>query len=518
MPQEMGIFLNQLRLHCLNNQLIEVAMIRKIGLGVLLLYSVVSTASPVTPAYVPGGSVSPISLYNAMSPLPQLKGPGWWYFVGLLHDQQYARHSLQLTLFRVNFGATMYGIGAIGFTFRDSHGNTDYLWNMYPDVYAMINYPFGPLMSTPAAQSDFKLQIQADPNPLSNGFSYQFSHDPTDNLMVGQIGAQYHFTAQSVAEIGVAQNNPQYVQYQLQMTLQDQRGLLPEGYSGFVGTPFSQDPSLLKTWEMAMPNMRAVQWTMSITPMGKITPASPVQKTMTFNAQVNSSDHVWLDRQIENKGASADYLNQMVQQKIEGDPTMHVQANNMKQMYYGTWMAFCLDKKPFQNLCGDATAFWQHDVTTVQMDSDQNATSGFMNLFTPDSNAKEFPTKVGSTLTEVLTVSGAQKDLPYRIQNDANGLVQSPITKNIYDKTVTVTIRKNTLFSAILDQLSGSISHDQKYVLKFDALSGKTENVTFSNNYGYYEGAATVSLCTADKKSCQPVGTGFMEQMGYSAK
>lgn len=499
-------------------KIVGVVMMRNIGLGVLLLYSVVSTASTVAPAYAPGGSVSPISLYDAMSPLPQLKGPGWWYFVGLLHDQQNSPHSLQLTLIRDNFGATMYGIGAIGFTFHDSHGNTAYLWNMYPNVYAMVNYPIGPLTSTPASQPDFKLQIQAGQSQFSPGFSYQFSHDPTDNLMVGQIGAKYHFTAQSVAEVGVAQNTPQYVQYQLQMTLQDQRGLVPEGYNGFVGTAFSTNPSLTETWEMAMPNMHVVQWTMTITPMGKITPASPVQQVMTFTGQTNSSDHMWLDRQVENQGASVDDLNDVLQQKIEGHQAVHVQGSNMKQMYHGTWMAFCLDKKPFKNVCGDATAFWQHDVTTSQMDSDQNATGGFMNLFTPDSNAKGFPIKVGSALTEELTVSGAQKDLPYHVQNDASGLVQSPITKNIYDKTVYVTIRKNTLFSAMLDQLSGSVGHDQKYSLKFDALSGKTENVIFSNNDGYYEDAATVSLCTADKKSCQPIGTGFMEQMGYSGK
>ena len=494
-------------------------MIKQCGLGILLLYSVVSTASSVTPAYVPGGSVSPVSLYDAMSPMPQLNGPGWWYFVSLLHDQQNSPHSLQLTLIRLNFGSTMYGVGGIGFTFNDSQGNTEYLWNMYPNAYAMLNYPIGPLTSTPASQSDFKLQIQADHSQISPGFLYQFSHDSTDNLMAGQIGAKYNLTTQGVAEIGVAQNNPQYVQYQLQMTLQDQRGLVPEGYNGFVGTPFSTNPALLETWEMAMPNMHVVQWAMTITPMGKVMPTSPVQKIMAFTGQTNSSDHMWLDRQIENQNPPADYLNEVVQQKIEGDRTLRAQNNNMKQMYHGTWMAFCLDKKPFKNVCGDATAFWQHGVTTSQMDSDQNATGGFMNLFTPDSNAQQgAPMQVGSTLTETLSINGAKKNLPYHIQNNASGLVQSPITKNFYDKTVTITIRKNTLFSAILDQLSGFVKQDKQYVLKFDALSGKTENVIFSNNDGYYEGASTVSLCTADKKSCQPVGTGFMEQMGYSAQ
>lgn len=481
-------------------------------------------SATISPIYTPGGALSNLSVFDIYNPMSTLTGPGWWYFVGLLNDQQKQMHSLQVVITRANFEDTnMLGIGSLGFTFKSLHGNNLYLWNLYPDLNSLVHYSIAPLYFNAAKENNFKVGLQSDANDQFNPFLYEFSHEPADTKhAVGQIGSRYFLTANGFGEIGANQHNSQLVQYRLKLTVKDQRGMLPEGEGGFVSSDLvnSKSMNFNNSWEFATPNLRVLQWEMTITPIGKITPQSPLQQTMVFHND-SSKDHIWLDRQILNNSTNApdtssSAINELVQQKILHENPQNMMNTPEKPLYHGTWMSFCLNKKPLNGICGVAVALWNNDVTTVSMDTAINAEGGFMNLFTPDSNGKGFPLRVGSTETELLSIQGQNKDLPYRIQNDPTETFQSPLSNHVYAQRVYVTLNKGTVFSSILNSFTHQENSNKSYVLEFQAISKQAENVMVSYDNAYYEGAAIVSLCSQSRDQCHPVGTGFMEQMGYN--
>ena len=405
-------------------------------------------------------------------------------------------------ILRTNIINQPYGIGAIGFTFKNTAGKTIYLWNLYPDMNSLLHYPVAPLNYSNADQNDFHVTIQS--TSINNPFLYQFAHDTSDTLhAVGQIDAQYHFNANGVAEIGAAENKNEWVHYDLQMTLQDKRGLVPEGDNGFVGQAQTQLENAQNSWEFAAPKLRVLQWKITIQPINP-TSNSLLKNNKTFQ-NTRAKNHVWLDRQILDKKSSITSI-----AKTVFNHTLPADIN--KPLYHGTWMSFCFNKKKFHSVCGDAVAIWKKGTPVSAMDSDKTATGGFMNLFTPDSNNAGFPQQIGNTLTETLSMNENNKSLPYEIKNNPESIFQSPLSGRSYAQSVTIKIKKNTLIAAYLNTLDPDHSQNT-FTLKFVALSRQTENIMLSNHNGFYEGAARFYLC--DEAELHPVGAGFMEQMGY---
>ncbi|MDP1574506.1 MAG: hypothetical protein Q8L78_06205 [Coxiellaceae bacterium] len=493
------------------------SLLKKITIPVLTIATIATAHadSNIIPQYLPGGSIPTLSLFDVFSPITTFKQSSWWYTVGLIHDQNNQAHSLQAQITSLNLFNHLAGLSQFGFTFTDALGHDDYLWNCYPSPEMLANYALGTLHSINAIDKNFNVSVSSEDGNTKNPFLYVFAHNPTDLHAVGQIGAQYTINASSNGEVGFASNNPELVHYQFEMTFQDERGLVGEGINGYVGGIAANDPlSAQNSWEFAMPKMRLLSWKIVISPTGKTTTQSPVQQTMTFQGN-HTDDNIWLDRQLLYKPSVETPANNTLMSSIQTAAKGKSNVGDSQVLYVGTWMAFCFNKAPFKGLCGDAVAFWNNNTATNLMDSDTNAHGGFMNIFTPDSNGAGFPIQVGSTQTEELSMSDAQKDLPYRIENDPNSIFTSPISHHQYAQTVMVTIRKNTAFSALFDQVSHTLNNDRDYVLKFTALSSLTENVPADTSAGFYEGAAKVYLCDNDGDTCSPIGTGFMEEMGY---
>ncbi|OGT26591.1 MAG: hypothetical protein A3I77_07075 [Gammaproteobacteria bacterium RIFCSPLOWO2_02_FULL_42_14] len=468
----------------------------------LLFCTSLHAQSMLQPMYQPGGTLPNLTVYDALSPMTTANGPGWWYFVGLLKDQNHEDHSLQATILRANFANTPYGIGVMGFTFKNTAGKTLYLWNLYPDVNSLVHYPIAKLDYANADQNNYHLQMQSDSS--TNPFLYQFSHDVNDaQHRIGQIGARYILTAEGAGEVGASENNLQLVNYQLQMTLEDTRGVLPEGDNGYVGQDAAHLTNAQNSWEFTAPNMRVLQWKMTISPAQQTNANALLTQPVTFESS-DANNRVWLDRQILNKNA-------VVTSIMQNQLSHTLPTQTIEPLYHGTWMSFCFNQAPFHNICGDVVAIWNKNTPTNMMNSDETAIGGFANLFTPDSN-NGFPIQVGNVLTENLTVDGNMKSLPYVVMNDPNSVFQSPVSGHHYAQTVTVKLHKNTLISAYLNTLDTDY-HDG-YTLRFVALSKQTENVMLSNSNGFYEGAALVYLCRDNQ--CEKIGTGFIEQMGYS--
>lgn len=487
---------------------------RKFMLVVFVLFVMIvrigAAADPTTPNYVPGGALPPLSVFDVLNPMPQMNGTGWWYFAGLVRDQHSDPHSLQVTLFRTSIGDNhLVGVGGIAFTFQTSTGDSLYLWNLYPSMNMLIHYPVAQMSYASASQSNFHLTVQSDASHAASPFLYQFAHDTTDqDHIAGQLNARYTLSANGVAEVGAAQNQPQLVKYQLSMTLQDARGLVEEGNGGYVGVP----PQV--SWEFAMPNMRVLHWEMRVEPVGDVTPQSPLKDAVTFTSDDKNQNRIWLDRQVLD--TLSDHPTTQSANAIQ-----HVAEQKASQpLYHGTWMAFCLDQQPFQGICGVATAFWRPNTQTAAMNSDVNADAGFMNLYTPDSNNTGFPKQVGNALTEVLSIQDDQKELPYQIINDPNSVYRSPVSGISYAQDVSVVLKKDSVFAALFNAWQHH-SDQQDIVLKFHGISQQTENSLLDPHNGFYEGAAMVSLCSekmpVDSTSCREIGTGFLEQMGYSS-
>lgn len=443
----------------------------------------------------------------------------------MLSDQNNALHSIEIVLFRVPMLDSAIGGGSVGFTFENSAGKTLYLWTNYGNKEMMADFPVGEFNATPAG--DGKYNISVTPFPFGNqnpGFNFVLQHDPADtNHIAGELNAKYILTANGIAQVGAAQNNLQLVQYSFQGSMTDQRGLMPEGYGGYVGPVPGQTVSanVSASWELALPQLALNNWKMTISPVGKAANNAPIQKPLEFENATSQKNIMWLDRQVLYPSAAKDQtrnvsgiqsIAQSKQNGVNAPSTSNTTATNSQQLYHGTWMSFCLNKGAYKGHCGDIVAFWQSGVTTAAMDSDHTATGGFMNLFLPNNKGEKNPPQPGGVITESLSFAKGTVTKPYRIKNDPKGVYTSPVSGNHYAQIVYVTLRRGTIINAALNHRS---AHAKEITLRFQTLSQQTENVMLANSDAFYEGAATVSVCEKHH-SCQPIGAGFVEQMGYS--
>ena len=460
--------------------------------GVTLLFLCCNLHANINPTCppidTPGGTLSYATVSDAYNPIDCMDTE-WWYFVGNLTDQKQQQHSLQLNLFRKSFNTLSVGAGTLGFTFK--HNNQDtYLWTAYPDN--LLSSP-GTFNAADAQRNDYHIKVDGPT------IHYNFRHDPNDNQhRIGQVGARYTLSANGLGHIGTSRlspNNGQAIHYQFHATLIDQRGMMPEGHNGFIGTA-----SAPASWEWAAPAMTTSSWSINI--------FDQTNNQLIYQSGNTKAKHnrIWLDRQSL---YHVDRTN-----KIR-NTTQAIKASLQKssQLYLGTWMSFCLDEKPYKSLCGVAVAFWQPGTQTASMDSDRDAKNGFIDTYLPASN-----TELGNTLTAFLAGKDNKKPKrrSYHITNDASSVFVSSLSHRHFSKRVILTIDNKKLIGAAI-QAHYHQPTNQAIVLKFEALSLHTENVMFDPQNAFYEGAANVYLCKSAQGLCStnPIGTGFIEQMGY---
>lgn len=445
----------------------------------LALFGVaVASVDNCRPTYTTGGSLSYLNVVEANAAMPCMD-IGWWYFVGALEDSQGQSHSLQLTLFRKHLtDDASIGAGITGFSF-DRDGVPTYLWTGYPQDALSAAGQF--VEATPSRQ-----QLSLAVKGLQSQFT--FVHDPTDTAhQVGEVGARYTVSAQGLGRIGVSQLKPidgVAVSYQFSAHMTDERGMVPEAYNGFVGTK-----DVHASWELGMPNLKTTQWSMSIT-------ETQSGREYRYGADQRVANRLWYDRQVLLHGKHA---------ALTHSVSLNTAADDV--LYHGTWMSFCLDKAPYAGVCGVAVAFWDDGVTSTALDSDHNAFNGFIDVYTPVS-----ATTQGNTVTEFLADRDNIKPAglaPYRINNTPSSVFVDPLSGGHFSPEVNLTLRPQSVVGRVLN-IGQKPLH-----LKFSALSKRTVNVMFSASNAFYEGAARVSLCTQDER-CDDVGTGFIEQMGYT--
>ncbi len=442
-----------------------------------LLADTPSAACP--PNITAGGTLSYLNVIDANGPMPCMD-IGWWYFVGLMQDQQGQAHSIQINLFRKSLGSYgSAGAGSIGFTYNDA-GHKYYLWSSYPNDLLKTIGSFAPTVTT---------KNNLDINVSTQSMSYHFYHNPNDTThQIGQAGAQYILSARGQARIGVTQMQPlngHVVSFNTLLHLTDQRGLLPEGKNGFIGTK-----DVKSSWEFGAPDLRVTDWAMTIDDPTHSTP-------LHFNSTTEQANRIWYDRQVLYK---------------KNMSTAHADLANGSTLYRGTWMSFCFNQKPLKGYCGVAVAFWNKGIATKDMDSASNAYGGFLNLYTPISDGNS-----GNVITDINEPNSSHKFSGYRIQNDRTATFHSQLSPNVYDRSVYLTIDPTSSAGAIIN---AKRHNNSPLRVKLTTSSPLTENVMYDIKNAFYEGAATVSLCTddSDQVCATPLGTGFVEQMGYSSE
>ncbi len=485
----------------------------------------------IVPKYTPGGALPSISAQDALNPMLNTKKNGWWYLTGLLKDQQHTnakfqQHSLQITLVKIPFLLGAIGTGSMAFSFKNVDGQTLYLWNDYANKTMLSHFPVGNFNWKPAGSGQFQIDITpfkiSTLNTVKPNFHFNFSKDPVDTKHIaGAFNASYQLSAHGLAQIGGAQHKIQTVYFQFHATVFDKRGLVPEGYAGYVGpTPWDKHvfSDANSSWELAMPQLKLTSWQMTITPTDSSN-QSLLKSSVSFsNNNAKQKDMLWLDRQVlypAKQSLLTSSIQEIARQKENGIKTPVVSiTGGVKQLYHGTWMSFCFNKEPYKGYCGNLAVFWQPNTLTAEMDSDNNATHGFMNLYLPVEKTKTQPFQAGGLISENLYFNGNHPITPYRVQNEASNTFASKVSGNHYAQTVFVTLRKHTPVNALLTLKNTDSSKD--LLLKFTAISRVTEDVMLTNADAFFEGAGIVSLCV-NKNNCTPIGTGFMEQMGYGA-
>ncbi|MDF1795751.1 MAG: lipocalin-like domain-containing protein [Coxiellaceae bacterium] len=428
------------------------------------------------PELTAGGSLSYLSVLDANAPMPCMD-IGWWYFVGLMQDQQNNQHSLQVNLFRKSLGGYgPAGAGSIGFTYNDN-GQNYYLWSSFPND---ILTTLGQFKATTTTKQNLDIDVS------TKSMHYHFYHDSKDTAhSVGQVGARYILVAQGKARVGVTQLQPldgHIVAFNTTLNLEDQRGLLPEGQNGYIGTK-----DVKSSWEFGAPNLSVKQWSMTI-----IDSHRSSRLPLHFSGSTSQNNRIWYDRQVLYKKQSQLTHSQM----ISGDT-----------LYRGTWMSFCLNQSPLQNYCGVAVAFWQNGVATSDMDTDKNAIGGFLNIYTPTTDGNS-----GNQLNDIIPTNSTNGFQGYRIQNDPNATFHSALSANVYDRSVYLTINPSSSAGAVMNAQRHSTTPLR---LKLTTISPLTENVMYTVSNAFYEGAANIYLCDANNNCNTPLGTGFVEQMGY---
>lgn len=482
-----------------------------------------ASSSGIVPNYGAGANMMTITAQTALNPMTNTKKSGWWYVAGKLNDDQSIAHSFELILTRLSVLNGNAGLGSFGFTFQNAAGKNLYLWNGYDNGSLLVHYPIGQLSATPAGSGDFSVSVKpfftSAPGQLSPHF--KLYHDPADTKHIaGEVGAHYKLIGTGYADVGASQHHFQLVTYSVSVDLVDKRGFVPEGYAGYVG-PTPANPSIsakvASSWEMAMPDLHVLSWTVTISPAGKVASNAPVQHTLTFqNNSAAQKNSLWMDRQVlyPNPNAngpsnSSQVLQQIAMAKMNQVKNPEVALAPSRPLYHGTWMAFCLNKGVYKGFCGNVAAFWKPGTSTEDMNSNHNAKGGFMNLYLPAASGKTGLAQMGGEVSEELSFQPHKVEKPYRIKNKS--VFTSSVSNNVYANTVMLTLYKSTPINAVLN---ANKRKAQTIRLRFTALSDQAENILLTPSQGaYYEGAATVSVCVHGH--CKPVGTAFIEQMGY---
>lgn len=411
----------------------------------------------------PSWNIPRISAPQCLGLLPQYEVE-WWYYAGIA-EAAGERFSVQLSIDRFGTGAFGVSIALIGIGTQSNDAyslTTGYglgVWQDVPD----------PIGLSVARVTDDRYDLSFAEALTATRIHAVY----TGGAPVGTIGSTYRMDASGTDRDGNAVATT--------LWLKDQRGLVLEGQSGYVGPGMAGGGGEVgegaATYEFAQPRLAITG--------GSITLGSTAHE-LTGGA-------LWLDRQVltnPHDGAK----------RAPVDPARLHLAVSQNQLYCGDWMAITLDA----GLTMVLATFWQ----PASPEHPAQWITGTKVGITPRGafGAVYFPP--GETLDGAIGLLGARLDAQ-SWDFDVNLLGY----ENPPESPHWTSPQSNTTYATawVLDFGASAVAVGVPPRLFLRALVRGTENL-MATNY-YWEGAADVY---ADSAFEQRVGSAFVEQMGFN--
>lgn len=461
------------------------------------------------PPHNPGPSwnVPRVSLPGLFGIQPQF-AQEWWYYVGTAYDEAGQAFSLQIQITRVGSGLLQLGLGITGIGWREGE-QSNYISGLgfglgaggsvltIPSVvippvsdYA-YSASFVPLLElvgrSPHLLDDLQLNVPSSDG--WDGWKFEYLSEASDGRRVGEPGSHYAVSAHGRGyRITADSADTTKSEYRIALTVVDQRGMVMEGISGYVGPEmFARKQEGSGSYECAQPNLR-IQSGGSIVINGTI--------------HTIQAGYLWLDRQMVESGGVGVGDAPAAPQNAE-DLKKHLMqtAQHPKQLYRGDWMGIVLNDNRVLVLA----EFWQQ--TTPQWKTGTKVgtppENGFGNFYFDSTGTN--PAMNGGMGLRARTVEGGDDwDFDVNIFDAANSDASPHWQSKISGKTYATAWQIDFSPRATAYGLPPSL-----YVF---AVSDNCEVIPTGKASAFFEGAAFVY---ADRERITPLGNAFVEQMGF---
>lgn len=416
----------------------------------------------------PTGNINGLSLPYALSHLEGVNAQ-WWFYVGLLQDNQGADHSFELNFIEPGGQLGDTGLTAVDFDFTFSNQGYDFHATStfggedpLNIVQSIINtVGFGTVESQ---NKTYGINVNSlTGSTIKVEYDVQNSQSSASMFtgQIGQPGAAYIIKGQGSTWLwkcptsGKGEVAP--YQYEISVELVDERGLVPEGLGSYVGIdPMSKKPSdALSSVEYAQPRLKVKGWSITLTRHTECWPLSVWEKLEGFASSYNfqgcgtGTGQLWLDRQAlfeasvgrHSQGRSslaqvlADTQKTLDPQQMQGalNALQHKEshpngvqplANHIKQLvaeqaslsaaqnkqlYQGCWLPVSLDAGPYAGSTLLFVSFWNEAKPVANYDTDNGDAqpNSFMNLYTGLLGPQAADTHSAYTISDLLNPAAA---------------------------------------------------------------------------------------------------------------
>ena len=295
----------------------------------------------------PGGNVPAISLPDCLGILPYFQSE-WWYYVGYLHTREGELFSLQLQALRARtLDASLGGQLALGVVGLGRAKDQSYLWSQGYGL-GVGQTAGGPqCLEVQAADGLYDVALKpwfGFPSPLAALAQYPatVAFHYSGGAAVGTKGSTYALSASGTGGLwrSPPPAAPAALAYDLSLEVEDHRGMVLEGDSGFVGT------DAIMSYEFAQPTLTVTGGSLKVG-----------GETLAVDG-----GSLWLDRQGLDRAASPlptppslDDPQGALTALLADPGTAPALGTSNNALYLGTWMALNLDNGAAMNLA----SFWQ---------------------------------------------------------------------------------------------------------------------------------------------------------------
>lgn len=468
-----------------------------------------------------GASFPPINPGSSWN-VPRVSLPGlfgmqtqfqqeWWYYVGTVYDTYGKAFSLQIEILRATISQPFqisYGITGIGWKDGDeSHyisgqgfgiGAAENLLTLPSLIVPPVNdFAYSasmvPLLEITGRSSDLLNDLHINfPFPNGwDGWKFEYLSDQSGKNPVGSIGSVYSISAHGRGyKTSAHQAGATKSEYRISLTVEDKRGMVMEGLSGYVGADMFQSgmADAPASYECAQPFLNIQSGGMLV---------------IDGESHTIERGYLWLDRQMiaaQNNPPTGNTHAPGNAEELKGFVLQ--QSPSPKSLYLGDWMGFVLDN----GLAMVLTEFWQKSepqwITGTKTGKPPKA--GFGNLYYK-TGGDTFRSNGGRRLRPKLSQESDEWDYDVNILHpdtpEKSPHWTSPLTGQTYATAWQI------------DFAPGLSVHGLPETIYVYAVSDNCEIILLTNKGAFFEGAA---LVFADMAKTKLLGHVFVEQMGFN--